>query len=91
MTQSSNPSSQSSQAWQIKPILLGAAVGLVVFFFFSRGEGKPEWGPLWKIRPLLVLPLAGAFWGVCYNYLVRQKFLPMSKLAPYYLACSDSS
>lgn len=81
MTQPNNPVSQPSQDWQIKPMLLGVAIGLIAFFFFSRGESKPEWGTLWKIRPFVVLLLSGVFWGVCYNFLLRQKFLPMSKAA----------
>ncbi len=81
MTHSNNPASQPGQASLVKPMLLGAVVGLVAFFFFSRGEGKPEWGSLWKIRPLVVLLLSGAFWGVCFNYLVRQKFFPLSNTA----------
>jgi hypothetical protein len=81
MTHSNNPVSQPSQASLIKPMILGTVVGLVAFFFFSRGEAKPEWGPLWKVRPLIVLLLSGAFWGVCFNYLVRQKYFPLSKIA----------
>ena len=73
MTSSNNSASQPGQASLIKPMLLGTVVGVLVvsLFLFSSGEGKPEWGTLWKIRPMIVLPLAGAAWGVCY-YFLRQ-------------------
>lgn len=47
----------------IKRMFLGAVIGLIIisFFVFSVDEPNPNWGKLWKIRPLIITPLAGAF------------------------------
>lgn len=46
----------------VKRVLLGAIIGLAVILFFvlNVNEPHPAWGELWMIRPLLVVPLAGA-------------------------------
>ncbi len=46
----------------IKRMLLGAFLGLIIvsFFLFSVEEPNPNWGKFWMIRPLIILPLAGA-------------------------------
>ena len=46
----------------VKRMLVGASIGLALisFFLFSTGESNPEWGKLWMIKPLLIVPLAGA-------------------------------
>jgi hypothetical protein len=52
-------------------MLLGAGIGLVLISFslISTGEGKPEWVPFWKIRPLIMVPFAGAMGGLCNYYI----------------------
>lgn len=48
----------------LKGILTGAGIGLLVILFFITGaETQPHWPDLWKIRPLIITPLAGAFGG----------------------------
>lgn len=56
-----------------KKMAVGAAIGLVLIslFLLSAGEGNPEWGSLWMIRPLIVVPLAGAMGGLCHYFLVH--------------------
>ena len=51
-----------------KRMLLGAAIGLVLisFFLLGAGEPDPEWPGLWWVRPLLVVPAAGALGGLFY-------------------------
>lgn len=51
-----------------KRMLQGAAIGLVLisFFLVGAGEPNPEWPDLWWIRPLLVVPAAGALGGLFY-------------------------
>lgn len=46
----------------IRRMLFGVALGLAVglFFVLSVNHARPEWGSLWMVRPLIVLPLAGA-------------------------------
>ncbi|WP_051205284.1 hypothetical protein [Salinimicrobium xinjiangense] len=47
-----------------KTALLGAGIGLLLILFFITGaETQPHWPELWKIRPLIITPLAGALGG----------------------------
>jgi hypothetical protein len=50
-----------------KLMLIGAGVGLFISLFFVLG-GEPDsnWSNLWWIRPLLVVPAAGALGGLFY-------------------------
>jgi hypothetical protein len=52
-------------------MLFGAGIGFLIisFFVFGVDEPRPEWGNLWRIRPLIVTPLAGAMGGLC-NYVI---------------------
>ncbi len=54
-----------------KRMLQGAmpALVLVLLFLSGTGEPKPDWGPYWMLRPLVVVPIAGAMGGVFYYYL----------------------
>ncbi len=62
MTQSSNLTSQPHQISLVKRMLAGAGMGLLLIslFLLSAGEPNPEWGKQWIIRPLIIVPLAGA-------------------------------
>ncbi|HEX8278778.1 MAG TPA: hypothetical protein VF540_08785 [Segetibacter sp.] len=73
MTPSSNSTSQSDQATLIKRILAGAAIGflLISLFLLSAGKPDPEWPSLWMIRPLIIVPLAGATGGLCNYFIVH--------------------
>lgn len=64
-----NLTTQPDQAVSLaKPILIGAVVGfiLISFFVFGAGEPNPEWGKLWMIKPLIMVPIAGAMGGAFY-------------------------
>lgn len=52
-------------------MLQGALVGLLLIsaFLISAGKGKPEWGDWWMIKPLLMVPFAGAVGGIVYYYM----------------------
>ncbi|MBF9251945.1 potassium transporter KefB [Pontibacter sp. 172403-2] len=58
----------------IKRMLLGALIGLILISIFLLGAGdpNPEWGKLWMIRPLIIVPLAGAMGGA-FNYFINQQ------------------
>ena len=70
MTTSSGQFSKSSLS---KRMLIGAAIGLAVisFFVLSANGGNPEWGRFWMIRPLVVVPFAGAMGGLV-SYFMAQ-------------------
>jgi hypothetical protein len=48
-----------------KRMLLGAAIALIliVVFLSQAGEPDPAWPRLWMVRPLIIVPLAGATGG----------------------------
>jgi hypothetical protein len=63
MTEQNNLTTQGNQPVSLtKPILTGAGIGLIAisYFVFGADEPKPEWGKLWMIKPLIMVPLAGA-------------------------------
>ena len=55
----------------IKKMVVGAAIGLtlITIFLLSVGEYNPAWPKLWMIRPLIIVPLAGAVGGAIYHYM----------------------
>ena len=50
----------------IRRMLVGAGIGLVLITLFvaTVREPKLEWGKFWMIRPLIIVPLAGAGGGL---------------------------
>lgn len=58
----------------VRPMLLGAGIALLVisFFIFGVDEPHPEWGKYWRIRPLIITPLAGAMGGAFYAFMDYQ-------------------
>jgi cobalamin synthase len=56
---------------------VGAGIGLLVIsFFLFPTDGRPEWGKFWMVRPLIVVPFAGAMAGLCNYYILsfRNRF-----------------
>lgn len=71
MTQTNNSTTQPIHQASIgKRMLLGAAIALMLIIIFLLGVNnpKPEWGNLWMIKPLVIVPLAGALGGVFYYF-----------------------
>jgi hypothetical protein len=57
-----------------KRMAIGGTIALfliTVFIFPSMLEPKPDWPTLWMIRPLIVVPFAGATGGACNYFLLR--------------------
>ena len=64
-TEQSQPTSLSDS------MLLGAGIGLILISFFLYGacEPNPEWGRMWMIKPLCMVPIAGAMGGAFYYFM----------------------
>ena len=67
-----NISTTQLQVSLSKRILTGAGIGLLLisYFLLSVDEPEPAWGSLWMIRPLIIVPLAGALGGLCNYYII---------------------
>ena len=53
-------------------VLTGLSIALLVIcIFIFGGEASPEWGKYWRIRPLIVTPLAGATGGAFFYFINR--------------------
>jgi hypothetical protein len=53
------------------PIFVGAGLALLLISLFLSGVNEPDpaWGKLWIIKPLIVVPVAGAIGGAFYYYM----------------------
>ena len=67
-----NNATQSNKGSLTKRMLVGATIGflLICLFLSTAGHPNPAWPKLWMIRPLIIVPLAGAMGGLCNYYLV---------------------
>lgn len=54
-----------------KKMIWGGAIGLILItaFLLSAGEGNPAWPRFWMIRPLIIVPLAGAAGGGFFHFM----------------------
>jgi hypothetical protein len=67
---------------QIHPVSLGIrmlegagiALILILIFLLGAGEPDPDWHRLWMIRPLIIVPLAGALGGVHYYFMDHLRY-----------------
>lgn len=69
MTQTNNFTTQPIHPASVsKRMLQGAGIALIVIIVFLAGAGEPdpEWPQLWIIKPLIIVPLAGALGGLFY-------------------------
>lgn len=70
MTQQTNFSETVHSASIGKRMLQGAGIALVAISLFLVGtESEPDWPELWFLRPLLIVPAAGAMGGVFYYFM----------------------
>lgn len=51
-----------------KRMLQGAGIALIliIFFLLGAGEPNPDWPKLWMVKPLIMVPAAGALGGLFY-------------------------
>ncbi|THH34601.1 potassium transporter KefB [Neolewinella litorea] len=54
------------------PALVGGAIGLLLIlsFVLSVDNPDPDWPRWWRVRPLIIVPLAGAAGGAAFHYLL---------------------
>lgn len=59
-----------------KRMLQGAAIALILIavFLLKAGEPDPAWGKFWMIRPLVIVPAAGAMGGVFYYFMDHLRY-----------------
>lgn len=73
MTPNTNATTRTNKGSLAVRMLIGAAIGLLLicFFLIKAGNPDPMWPKLWIIRPLIIVPLAGAMGGLCNYYIVN--------------------
>jgi hypothetical protein len=72
MTQASNSTSIHKQISLTNRMLVGAGIGLsLILIYLIPVEPNPAWGKFWMVRPLIIVPLAGAMGGLSNYILVR--------------------
>lgn len=56
-----------------KPVFTSAGIGLIiiVLFLITAGDPDPVWPEFWRIRPLVIVPLAGAMGGLSYSIMYQ--------------------
>lgn len=82
-TKKMNSAMSVNSASLLKPMLIGAGLGLILIslFLLGTGEPNPEWGSYWMARPLIIVPIAGAMGGLCYYLIVHfHKLLGLNKI-----------
>jgi hypothetical protein len=71
----------------IKRMLVGGGIALVLIaLFLSPVTSDPTWGRFWMIRPLIVVPLAGAA-GAAFYHFVDVRYQPARKRILVDLIC----
>lgn len=77
MTERNNmkPAFIHSASWG-RRMLQGAAIAavLIIIFLSGAGEPNPEWPKFWIVRPLVVVPLAGAMGGLFFYFMDYIRF-----------------
>ena len=73
MTHKNDLTGNPSQRSLSRRMSIGAGIGLILISLFLVMAGKPDpaWGKLWMIRPLIIVPFAGAMGGLCNYFIVR--------------------
>ena len=58
-------------------MIYGGAIALVLIIIFLVGvdDPNPEWPKLWMVKPLIIVPLAGAMGGVFYYFMDHLRYV----------------
>ena len=73
----------------VRRVLFGLALGFVIisFFVFGVDSPNPDWGEYWRIRPLIVTPMAGAAAGLFYHFMEPMRRMGGWKKAAAIVLC----
>ena len=77
MTQRNNETAQLVHPASLgKRMLQGAGIALIliIVFLLGAGEPNPDWPKLWMLKPLIIVPLAGAMGGVFYYFMDHLRY-----------------
>jgi hypothetical protein len=88
MTQANNTTANPIHTAPVtKRMLIGAGIALVVISIFLTGvkHPNPQWGKFWMVKPLVVVPIAGAMGGVFYYFMDNLRYLGGWKTALAYV------
>src|SRR5687768_16970953 len=72
MTKTNNVTTQSPHSASLSKRMLqgaGIALTLISIFLLSVDEPNQNWPKLWMIKPLVIVPLAGALGGAFYYFM----------------------
>ena len=72
MTHKSHSTTSSLHSASLsKRMLQGAGIALILItiFLLTAGKGDPAWPKFWMLRPLIIVPLAGACGGGFYYFM----------------------
>jgi len=77
MTQRNNLTMQRVHAGSLgKRMLQGGGIAflLIALFLLGAGEPNPAWPKLWMVKPLIIVPFAGAMGGVFYYFMDHLRY-----------------
>lgn len=71
MKEKSNIEQPQKRFSPAKSVVIGAVIGLILIslFVFEVDKPKAEWGNFWKVRPLIIEPIAGAIGGLFFYFM----------------------
>jgi ABC-type transport system involved in cytochrome c biogenesis permease subunit len=72
----------------VKRAATGAGIGLLLIgvFLFGVHDPNPEWGRYWMIRPMVIVPLAGATGGAFFH-LMLERFRGSGRIFAIIVSC----
>lgn len=79
-----NPGRSTSLSMRV---LIGGGIALLLisFFLLTAGEPNPEWPNLWRVKPLIIVPLAGATGGLFFHLVNPNRYTNWRKILAYVL------
>jgi len=63
------PSIHPVALWKLMSLGAVIALALIIFFLLQVKHPDPSWPKYWMVRPLIIVPFAGAMGGLCFYIL----------------------